>query len=668
MKKNFYQLRKVLGGFALGTVLLLNVNNVALAHNMSTFSFQSKELPKPQFQNSLGTFSVDFSRQNVTREVFVDQINSYFGLDERNTFKVEKEHSDEFGNIFYNYQHYYDDIKVEGDIVFIQVKDNKVQFINGQIVVIKDLNTAVGISDDQVREAAYNYFGNKENVKEDEIETLISKVEYSDKVEIKLIRKIGLFGSMPVKSEQIYIDAQSGDFILSNRSIYHTDTPSVIATYYRGNQSITVDSYNGSFRLKDNARNIHTKNAAGWDGNGMPGGEITGNITEYTSATANFTATEMKPPVEVHWGMGKTYDYYKNVHNRNSYDGQGSIIRNYYNPPLSYFDGANAAAVDQQGIVGMMYGNGKTQIPGQGVVQAFKPVVALDVAGHEFTHLVISRTANLKYLNESGALNESFADMFGAAIEFYTNLNPNWTIGEGIINMASITPNYMRNMANPNSGPAALASQQPDTYKGTYWKTTLAPGQAGNNQNDFGGVHTNSGVGNFWFYLLSVGGSGTNDIGNAYSVTGITIQKAEKIAYKALTTFLTTTSTYLDARNATLQAAAVLYGQNSNEVTQVARAWYAVGIGTQTASNQNIEMETKLNVYPNPATGDEVTIESSLEEATTVEMYDLSGKQVMAPRTLEYRTTLNVANFATGMYILKFKSNLGQYSHKLMIK
>src|SRR5690606_42122497 len=111
-------------------------------------------------------------------------------------------------------------------------------------------------------------------------------------------------------------------------------------------------------RLKDNARNIHIRNAAGWDGDGNMSGEFTGNITEFTNTTANFTATNMRPAVEVHWGMTKTYDYYFDVHNRDSYDGNGSLIRNYYDPPANHVPGANAAALDDYGTAATAYGNG----------------------------------------------------------------------------------------------------------------------------------------------------------------------------------------------------------------------------------------------------------------------------------------------------------------------
>ncbi|MBS7321670.1 MAG: T9SS type A sorting domain-containing protein [Myroides sp.] len=116
-----------------------------------------------------------------------------------------------------------------------------------------------------------------------------------------------------------------------------------------------------------------------------------------------------------------------------------------------------------------------------------------------------------------------------------------------------------------------------------------------------------------------------------------------------------------------MQAVGILYGYSSNEITQVAKAWYAVGIGNGLASTQNHEMQTKLNIYPNPVSGNKVFIDSSLEEATAVEMFDMTRKQV-APKRLDYKTTIYVSACKTGIYILKFKSISGEYAHKLMIK
>lgn len=201
------------------------------------------------------------------------------------------------------------------------------------------------------------------------------------------------------------------------------------------------------------------------------------------------------------------------------------------------------------------------------------PLTALDVCGHEIGHAVCDNTANLQYQNESGALNEGFSDIWGACVEAHavsqyglSGKNP-WLIGEEIMK-----PGFniaIRSLSNPRD------FNQPDTYHGDGWRATSAtPTQA----NDYGGVHYNSGVLNYWFYQLTQGGTGTNDLGNIYSVTGVGITKAAKIAYLT-EKLLSPTSTFSSARVMALQAAATLYGANSSEVRAVANAWYAVGIG-----------------------------------------------------------------------------------------
>lgn len=213
----------------------------------------------------------------------------------------------------------------------------------------------------------------------------------------------------------------------------------------------------------------------------------------------------------------------------------------------------------------MTYGDGSS-------VNGNLPLTALDVCGHEITHGLTSKTANLAYQKESGALNEGFSDIFGNSIEVWARPTKNsWKLGEDF--------NYViRDMANPN------AYKQPDTYLGTYWVNVVGcTPTSGSTGNDQCGVHTNSGVLNYWYYLLTTGGSGTNDKGFAYNVAGIGVDKAAAIAYRTLTTYLTSSSTYLDARMLSLQAASDLYGAGSVEVTQTTNAWDAVGVGGGTS-------------------------------------------------------------------------------------
>ncbi|MBK7856267.1 MAG: M4 family metallopeptidase [Bacteroidetes bacterium] len=127
------------------------------------------------------------------------------------------------------------------------------------------------------------------------------------------------------------------------------------------------------------------------------------------------------------------------------------------------------------------------------------------------------------------------------------------------------TGDPVRDYANPN------AYSQPDTYMGDFWYPPSG-------SYDKGGVHINSGVQNFWFYLLTLGGSGTNDTNQTYIVTGIGLTKAAQITYRNLNNYLTSASNYFDAREGSLRAATDLFGWCSNEVLQTARAWYAVGV------------------------------------------------------------------------------------------
>lgn len=319
------------------------------------------------------------------------------------------------------------------------------------------------------------------------------------------------------------------------------------------------DDYGGNYQV-----NSSTSGTYSWSGNGNSG--------SFSVLSQADIATD------VHWGMEKTKDFYQNVFGRNSFDGNGSTIKNFINDPSKQFiQGCSQCTPNGASAISHPY---NIMSYGIGDGQLMNPVVSLDVAGHEFTHLVINNNGNggLTYQFESGALNESFADIFGTCIETYAGVSPDWTIGEGVV---IPSPNYLRSMSNPNSGIEGKA----DTYQGQFWvnqngcSPTTGPGG-----NDLCGVHTNSGVQNFWFYLLCQGGTGTNDIGNNYSVTSIGMSQAQQIAYRNLIYYLSPNATYQDAYSGSLQAAEDLYGNPSTQYNSVRQAWYAVGIGTNPGS------------------------------------------------------------------------------------
>ena len=180
-------------------------------------------------------------------------------------------------------------------------------------------------------------------------------------------------------------------------------------------------------------------------------------------------------------------------------------------------------------------------------------------------------------------MNESFSDIFGELTENYILGTQDWLVFGEV--------GGIRSFSNPNS------NTQPDSYLGTNWfNTTGCTPSAGN---DFCGVHTNSGVQNYWFYLLSAGGSGVNDFGEDFSVSGIGITSARYIAYRNLTVYLTSSSQYIDARQGALRSARDLYGACSNEEIQCGKAWFACHVGN-TLTRFNYQVCGAISGLGNP--------------------------------------------------------------------
>ncbi|MBT6029447.1 MAG: PKD domain-containing protein [Crocinitomicaceae bacterium] len=361
----------------------------------------------------------------------------------------------------------------------------------------------------------------------------------------KLVWKFNIYAHQPVSRSEVYVDAVNGEIILENEIIHEADVTGTAETAYSGTRTITTDSFGGSYRLRESGR-----------GNGINTYDMNENTT-YGSAVDftdtdnywdNVNAEQDEVATDAHWGAEMTYDYFLNQHSRNSIDGAGFALNSYV-----HYDNAYANA--------FWDGNRMTYGDGGG---GWTALTALDIAGHEIGHGLCTFSANLVYQDESGALNESFSDIWGTSIEnFARPSNWNWLIGEDI-------GSALRSMSNPNS------AGDPDTYFGTNW----APLGGGDN----GGVHTNSGVQNYWYYLLTDGGSGTNDNGDGYAITGQGFTKSSQIAFRNLTVYLTNNSEFADARFYSIMAATDLFGGCSPEVEATTNAWYAVGVGTPYSS------------------------------------------------------------------------------------
>lgn len=251
--------------------------------------------------------------------------------------------------------------------------------------------------------------------------------------------------------------------------------------------------------------------------------------------------------VSAHFNAGVAYEYFRTTFGRNSIKNQGENIFSVIN--VTEDDGSQMDNAFWNGET-MFYGNGN---------QAFNAPLAkaTDVAGHEMAHGVVQSTANLVYQGESGAMNESFADIFGAMID-----REDWQIGEEVSNPNVFPSGTMRDMANPNNGGSA---------GNFYWQPAHYDERYTGSQ-DNGGVHINSGIPNHAYYLFAT----TNGIGKS---------KAEQIFYKALDDYLVMSSQFIDMRIAVIQAATDLHGANSAEVTAAQSAFSQVGIGEAPGGN-----------------------------------------------------------------------------------
>ncbi|MFD4601022.1 M4 family metallopeptidase [Streptomyces sp. NPDC058464] len=267
--------------------------------------------------------------------------------------------------------------------------------------------------------------------------------------------------------------------------------------------------------------------------------------------------------VDVAFGAAATWDFYKNVFGRNGIrnDGVAAYSRAHYGN--NYVN-----AFWQDSCFCMTYGDGSGNT---------HPLTALDVAAHEMSHGVTAATAGLTYSGESGGLNEATSDIFAAAVEFYENLPadvPDYLVGEKININGNGTP--LRYMDKPSK----------DGASSDYWSSSL------------GGldVHYSSGPANHLFYLLSEGSGAKTVNGVAYDsptydgqpVTGIGIDNAQRVWYRALTTYMTSSTNYAGARTATLQAAADLFGAYSPTYLAVADAWAAINVGSRIALGVNV--------------------------------------------------------------------------------
>ncbi len=582
--------------FCIGILGLLS----GISNSVFAQQYVEKKIQRDNGSISLVTFKENSGVASLpAKQIF----NEVLHLAPDFEFKISKSSLDFSGKFTdEKYQLYYKGIPVEGGVYNLHYKQGKLVSMNGEIFDNASEFTTPKISSTEAFNAAVNKIGATKYMWQDEAyiasndykkpsgDLVYFPVHQTDgSYKIFLAYKFDIYAAQPLTRDYVYVDAISGrilamDAILKHarKTIFDAPTagnfggtqtkeakPIIFPTLATGNAET---KYSGtkeietSFVTANNNYILHdTTRGGGVRTFNLKKSETLSTAIEFTDNDNNWTSAEHNnanfdnAALDAHWGVEKTYDYFLTKFGRNSYNGSGAVLKSY----VHYGNGVDNA-----------YWSGTEMLYGDGS-QYFTPLVAFDVTAHELGHGVCASTANLAYSRESGAINEGLSDIWGAVVEYnYAPEKDTYLIGEDI---TKVSPYYLRSLNNPKVG----LNNQPDTYRGINWyPATPEEGCASPNYfNDYCGVHYNSGVLNHWFYILSEGKSGTNDVGSVYDVTGIGIDEAAKIVYRIETEYLSSNSTYMDARNYGIQAAIDLFGENSEEHEATQNAFYAVNLG-----------------------------------------------------------------------------------------
>ncbi len=402
---------------------------------------------------------------------------------------------------------------------------------------------------------------------------------------------------------EYFVDAHTGEILNHYNhtcSLVVADGPATASAVDINGIQRTVNTYlyQNNYYLYDASKDMYNGPIGGLPKPGDGGIETldfqnqpytSGSFADIPTPDNNWTSNNERIGITAHYNSGQCYEYFKNTHNRTSINGQGGDIISFVN-----------VADDNGGGLDNAFWNGQYMFYGSGN-QAFDKslAAALDVAGHEMSHGVIQNTANLEYQGESGAINESMADMFGAMID-----RDDWKLGEDVVNPQFFPSGALRDMQNPHNGASSGNFQggwQPAHYDERY-----------TGSQDNGGVHINSGIPNRAYYKVAT------DIGKS---------KAEKIYYYALSNYLTRSSRFIDLRLSIIQAAENINSINvtTADVNAIKNAFASVGIGdgaptqTQEDIEENNGAEYIISLDVNPE--DNTSLYASTVQPTTGEDY-----------------------------------------------
>lgn len=458
--------------------------------------------------------SVELGNPVATARGFLDQNRALFGLrsaaDELQLLRVEPDQQLGYSHVRLDQR--YRGLPVFGRQLVVHLDaDARIVAVNGQFQPAIELDTAPTITPEQARATA------------------LANLRGEQLLPLELAT-VQIVASRDDTRLAVYVDANGSATLVWQVTILTGSPLSQWSYFINARRNVVVHAIDGVMPIK-RRRTFSAQNDTR-----IPGRLL---IDE---------GERSRDPIAqaAHDGAGVVYDYFFKTFKRDSIDGQGMAMVSTVNFGSDPQDAENAAWVGEYGQ--MIYGDGG---------QIFKPLpYGLDVIGHEFTHGVIENGANLIYESQSGALNESYADVFGAMID-----RDDWLIGEDVIKSPPFPIRYLRSLQDPNAG----GFYDPNDPLGGVGQPATMDQYANlpnSRRADNGGVHINSGIPNYVHYLMA---------------QAIGREKTEQIAYRTITQYLTPSSDFVDAANASVRAAADLYGQGA-DAAAVQRAYAQVGI------------------------------------------------------------------------------------------
>jgi thermolysin len=489
---------------------------------------------------------------------------------------------DDLGQTHVRMDQVYNGVPVYGRQIITHLAGNTVRNVTGSAFEgVRGLNTTPKLTVGQAVKAARSALGNTEGSAKEPKANLVILPARDGSAAATLTYQVQIFVEYQNKAperHEYFVNAEDGSIVWHYNSL-PTGTG---YSLYSGSQFIPTTGSWGNYLMRSPTHG----NSYTWDyGYGTifsDYDDVWGDGTEWNRQTAG---------VDAHFGMTRTWDYFQTRHARTGIDGCGgqtfSAVHYGSNMANAFYSGG-----------GMYFGDGDYYS---------SPWVSLDIVAHEFTHGVTEYAAGLQYVNESGAANESFSDIFGTAVEYAVGINPDYLIAE------DVTAGGIRSMSDPS------IFGHPDHYS-----ERVYIGQSYDN----GGVHFNSGIQNKAFYLLAQGGTHPD---SGVTVTGIGRDTAERIFYRALEVYLWSGSQFIDVRNACVAAASDMYGAGSQQHVSTQAAWCAVGVpyncGTPQIDNASfVSQSVQTSMNGGQSYNVSVTMYNSGTTTWTSDRYRLSSQ------------------------------------------